>query len=164
MAYQVKEDSGSFQDSDGAICSMPAFKFSTQIEVRFRDLDALGHVNNAVYLTYFEVSRLHYWKKLFGGDAFNRHSFVVVRAECNYRSPAHAGEILQVFAKVSELRKSSFVFEYEIVEQVTGRIVAEGSTVQACFDHEQKKARPIPPDLRASILEFEGSGTQPARA
>jgi acyl-CoA thioester hydrolase len=39
---------------------MPSFKFSTHIEVRFRDLDALGHVNNAVYLTYFEIARLHY--------------------------------------------------------------------------------------------------------
>ena len=82
---------------------MPPFKFSTHIEVRFRDLDALGHVNNAVYLTYFEIARLHYWKKLFGNDAFHRHSFVVVRAECNYRSPAYSGEVLYVFARASFL-------------------------------------------------------------
>ena len=135
--------------------AMPTFKFSTHIEVRFRDLDALGHVNNAVYLTYFEIARLHYWKKLFGSEAFTRHGFVVVRAECNYRSPAHAGEVLQVFAKVSELKRSSFIFEYEIIEAQTGRIVADGSTVQACFDLEVKRAKPIPHDLRDSILEFE---------
>jgi len=134
---------------------MPPFKFSTHIEVRFRDLDALGHVNNAVYLTYFEIARLHYWKKLFGNDAFHRHSFVVVRAECNYRSPAHSSEVLHVFAKVSEMRRSSFIFEYEIVEAQTGRIVADGSTVQACFDPREKRAKPIPDDLRDSILKFE---------
>ncbi|HEU0007058.1 MAG TPA: thioesterase family protein [Terriglobia bacterium] len=139
---------------------MPPFKFSTHIEVRFRDLDALGHVNNAVYLTYFEIARLHYWKKLFGSEAFTRHSFVVVRAECNYRSPAHAGEVLQVFARVSELKRSSFIFEYEIVEAHTGRIVADGSTVQACFDPEVKRAKPIPHDLRDPILEFEKSESQ----
>jgi acyl-CoA thioester hydrolase len=98
---------------------------------------------------------LHYWKQLFGSEAFSRYSFVVVRAECNYRSPAHAGEVLQVFAKVSELKRSSFIFEYEIIEAHTGRIVADGATVQACFDPELKKARPIPHDLRDSILEFE---------
>jgi len=134
---------------------MPPFKFSTHIEVRFRDLDALGHVNNAVYLTYFEIARLHYWKKLFGNDAFHRHSFVVVRAECNYRSPAHSGEVLHVFAKVSEMKRSSFIFEYEIVEAQTGRIVADGSTVQACFDPREKRAKPIQDDLRDSILKFE---------
>jgi acyl-CoA thioester hydrolase len=140
---------------------MPSFKFSTHIEVRFRDLDALGHVNNAVYLTYFEIARLHYWKKLFGNEAFHRHSFVVVRAECNYRSPAHAGEVLRVFAKVSELKRSSFIFEYEIVEPHTRRIVADGSTVQACFDPKEKRAKPIPHDLRDSILDFEKSEGQP---
>ena len=140
---------------------MPSFKFSTHIEVRFRDLDALGHVNNAVYLTYFEIARLHYWKKLFGNDAFHRHSFVVVRAECNYRSPAHSGEVLQVFAKVSEMKRSSFIFEYEIVEPQTGRIVADGSTVQACFDPKEKRAKPIPQDLRDSILQFEMLDREP---
>jgi len=140
---------------------MPSFKFSTHIEVRFRDLDALGHVNNAVYLTYFEVARLHYWKKLFGNEAFDRHSFVVVRAECNYRSPAQAGEVLEVFARVSEMKRSSFIFEYQIVERQTARIVADGSTVQACFDPKEKRARPIPQDLRDSILQFERSEGEP---
>jgi acyl-CoA thioester hydrolase len=140
---------------------MPLFKFSTQIEVRFRDLDALGHVNNAVYLTYFEIARLHYWKKLFGNEAFHRHSFVVVRAECNYRSPAQAGEVLQVFARVSEMKRSSFIFEYEIIEPQTSRIVADGSTVQACFDPKEKRAKPIPQDLRDSILQFEKSEGEP---
>jgi len=141
---------------------MPPFKFSTQIEVRFRDVDALGHVNNAVYLTYFEIVRFHYWRKLFGNDAFRRHSFVVVRAECNYRAPAYSGEVLRVFAKVSEMRRSSFTFEYEIVESQTRRIVVDGATVQACFDPKEQKAKPIPQDLRDSILKFEESEVQPA--
>jgi acyl-CoA thioester hydrolase len=140
---------------------MSVFKFSTQIEVRFRDLDALGHVNNAVYLTYFEIARLHYWKNLFGNEAFSRHTFVVVRAECNYHSPVHAGELLRLFAKVSELKRSSFVFEYQIVESQTARVVADGLTVQACFDPEANRAIPISGELRNSILEFEKRQTQP---
>ena len=47
---------------------MAPYKFSTTIEVRFKDVDSLGHVNNAVYLTYFEIARFHYWKTLFGED------------------------------------------------------------------------------------------------
>lgn len=136
---------------------MSSFKFSSDIEIRFRDLDSLGHVNNAVYLTYFEITRFHYWKALFGDDAFNQFGFVVVRAECNYRSPAHMGETLSVRARVSELKQSSFIFGYEVVETSTGRLVADGSTVQACFDFQSKKVVPIPAELRRRITEFEGS-------
>jgi acyl-CoA thioester hydrolase len=83
---------------------MSSYKFSTNIEVRFRDADPLGHVNNAVYFTYFEISRFHYWKKLFGEGAFAKFSFLVVRAECNFRSPTHLGETLTVRAQAIELR------------------------------------------------------------
>ena len=134
---------------------MSSYKFFTTLEVRFRDVDALGHVNNAVYLTYFEVTRFHYWKALLGDGAFNRFSFVVVRAECNYRAPAHIGEVLKVGARVSELRKSSFVFAYEITNSTTGTLVADGLTVQACFDLQEKKVKSIPAELRNRIKEFE---------
>jgi acyl-CoA thioester hydrolase len=134
---------------------MSSYKFFTTLEVRFRDVDALGHVNNAVYLTYFEVTRFHYWKALLGDGAFDRFSFVVVRAECNYRSPAHIGEVLKVGARVSELRKSSFVFAYEITNSTTGTLVADGLTVQACFDLQEKKVKSIPAELRNRIREFE---------
>jgi acyl-CoA thioester hydrolase len=134
---------------------MSSYKFFTTLEVRFRDVDALGHVNNAVYLTYFEVTRFHYWKALLGDGAFNRFSFVVVRAECNYRAPAHIGEVLKVGARVSELRKSSFVFAYEITNSTTGTLVADGLTVQACFDLQEKKVKSIPAELRHRIREFE---------
>ena len=96
---------------------MPPFKFSTHIEVRFRDLDALGHVNNAVYLTYFEIARLHYWKKLFGSEAFSRHGFVVVRAECNYRSSGACGRIApSVREKFLNSRSRVSFLSIEIVE------------------------------------------------
>ena len=132
-----------------------AYRFSTEIEVRFRDVDALGHVNNAVYLTYFEIARMHYWTRVLGKKAFSEYGFVVVRAECNYRSPAHIGEWLKVVARVSELKESSFVFSYEILEGAISRVVADGLTVQVCFDPAKKKARAIPDDLRSHIVKFE---------
>jgi len=130
-------------------------KFSTQIEVRFRYVDALGHVNNAVYFTYFETARMHYWKVMLGEGAFERYSYVIVRAECNFRSPSHMGETLVVSARISELKNSSFVFSYKILECDSQRLIADGTTVQACFDLDKKRVRSIPEELRARILEFE---------
>ena len=135
---------------------MPPYRLSFPIEVRFRDLDALGHVNNAVYITYFEIARTHYWRELFGINSYEQYGFLVVRTECDYRSPAHFGETLLVGTRVSELRNSSFVIEHEVTERQGGRLVAEGKTVQVCYDPQQKKSIPIPPLVRQTITEFEG--------
>ena len=92
---------------------MNLYNFSIDLEVRFRDLDALGHVNNAVYLTYFEVARMHYWKKVFSENPYLNILFLVVRSECDYRSQARLGEILRVAVRISEIRNSSFVLDYQ---------------------------------------------------
>jgi len=139
---------------------MSEFKFSTAVEVRFRDLDAFGHVNNAVYITYFEIARCVYWIQMFGVQSFEEFGFLVVRTECNYRLPLHSGETVRVAARVSELRNSSFVFEYEVTESQKGRVVADGKSVQVFTDREGKHKIPIPPAVRLRISEFEGISSQ----
>lgn len=136
---------------------MSEYKFSIDLEVRFRDLDAFGHVNNAVYLTYFEVARMHYWKSVFNENPYHNISFLVVRSECDYRSQAHLGDILRVSVRIPELRNSSFVLKYQITEVVSGRLVAEGKTVQTFYDHTTRKSRLIPREISKRIKEFEGS-------
>lgn len=135
---------------------MSEFKFSIPVEVRFRDLDAFGHVNNAVYITYFEIARSRYWIQMFGIQSFEEFGFLVVRTECNYRSPLHFGEAVRVAARVSELRNSSFVFEYEVTEEKKGRLIADGKSVQVFIDPKRKQKILIPPAVRLRVSEFEG--------
>jgi acyl-CoA thioester hydrolase len=131
------------------------FRFSVAVEVRFSDLDAMAHVNNAVYLTYFEMARNAYWLTLRGGTSYRDLNFIVVRAECDYRSPSNFGEVLDVFVRTSEMKTSSFVIEYEIIEQKSKRVVARGRTVQTLYDYNELHAMPIPDDLRRAIMDFE---------
>ena len=63
--------------------------FEHELEVRFRDCDALGHVNNAVYLTYLEQARFAHWQRLTGVTGIPR-SFILARVECDYRAQATA--------------------------------------------------------------------------
>jgi len=135
---------------------MSSFRFAISLEVRFRDLDALGHVNNAVYLTYFEIVRTHYWKHLFGLPPAQNWGFVMVRTECNYRSPALLGETIDIKARVSSLKNSSFTFEYRLTESQTGRLIADGVSVQACYDMQQQKTERISEGMRKRIKDFEG--------
>ncbi len=133
----------------------PLFRFSTTLEVIWRDLDALGHVNNAVYFTYLECARMKYLQEL--GLAFRDPqdvSIILADAACTYHSPLSLGERMTIWVRVSEMRNSSFVFEYRM-EGGDGRLVATGRTVQVCYDYAAKCSVPIPDRWRAAITAYE---------
>ena len=124
--------------------------FEYELEVRFRDCDGLGHVNNAVYLTYLEQARFAFWQRLTGIGGIPR-SFILARAECDYRVQATAGDRLIVRLRVSAVGKSSFTFEYEIVNARTRVVVATARTVQVMYDYQAGRSVPVPDDIRARL-------------
>jgi acyl-CoA thioesterase FadM len=73
----------------------PDAAYRHRLSVRFRDCDAMGHVNHAVYFTYLEQCRLTFWRELTGKGAPNTR-VIVARAECDYRAPAFFGDELEV--------------------------------------------------------------------
>jgi len=132
-----------------------SFRFSITLEVRWRDVDALGHVNNAVYFTYLEQARVHYMRQV--GLDFREHSdvsFIIAEACCTYHSPLTLGEQVTVHIRVSELRNSSFIFAYR-VQGEDGRLAATGRTAQVCYDYRAGQSRPIPDSWRAAMVAFE---------
>jgi len=125
--------------------------FLLPIEVRFRDLDALGHVNNAVYLTYLESARIAYWLQLKGRTDLAALDMMLARVEIDYRSPAFYGETLDVSVRCASMRRSSFVLEFRIAERRSGRLVAEARKVCVHYDFEAGRSIPIPAELRERI-------------
>jgi acyl-CoA thioester hydrolase len=137
---------------------MSSYHYTSKIEVQFRDCDPLGHVNNAVYITYFEIARFAYCRDALGftiEDAVGSESFIMARVECNFRSQARLGDHLDVRIRVSEIGRSSFQFEYEIVQAADGRVVADGKSVQVSFDYHAQKSIPVPESFRAKVERFE---------
>jgi acyl-CoA thioester hydrolase len=132
-----------------------SYRFSKQIEVQFRDGDPLGHVNNAVYITYFEVARFAYCREALGYDEWGPLSFIMARVECNFRSQARLADVLDLRIRLSEIGRSSFAFEYEIVQASDGRLVADGRSVQVMFDYAAQRSVPVPDDFRARVERFE---------
>lgn len=139
-----------------AIFAVPGFKLSVPIEVRFRDTDAMGHMNNAVHLTFLEVARAHYWKFLFGTKDYKDVGFILARAEVDYRSPAFCGETLLVGIRTEKLGNSSFTMRYQIRERDHGRLIADAGSVLVMYDYETRKKTPIPKNIREAIQRFEG--------
>ena len=122
-----------------------------RLSVRFRDCDAMGHVNHAVYFTYLEQCRLTFWRELTGKAAPNTR-VIVARAECDYKAPAFFGDELEVRLWVGEIGRSSFSLEYEIVHVETSRPVATGKTVMVSYDYAAGKSMPLP-DAARRLLE-----------
>lgn len=124
--------------------------FEHELEVRFRDCDGLGHVNNAVYLTYLEQARFAFWQRLTGVSGIPR-SFILARVECDYRVQATAGDRLVVRLRVTAVGKSSFTFEYELVNARTREVVATARSVQVMYDYQAGRSIPVPDDIRARL-------------
>ena len=109
--------------------------FVHTLQVRFRDLDAYNHVNNAVYLTYFEEARIAFITAIGMRSLFSpERSTVIAHAEVDYRAPAQLGDQLDIEVTVGEVRNTSYELNYRIVRRSDGRLIATGKTVQVCFN------------------------------
>lgn len=119
------------------------------VATRYADYDTKAHVNNAVYLTYFEMARHHAWVDAMGFDA--DFPFVVAEATVRYVSQAMIGEPLDIELATTEVRTKAWVWSYVLRATRDDRVVAEGRTVQVMFDYENGRTIPIPDDVRARL-------------
>jgi len=140
------------------------FAYEHPVEVRFVDTDAFGHVNNAVYLSYFEAARAGYYAAVTGipfgtGESAGERTFVIAEAHVVYRSPAFFGERLVVGCRFDWTGFSSFGIAYRIraEESALGpaRVVADGETVQVFYDLARGRPMKVPADLLAQFEAYE---------
>ncbi len=132
---------------------MATFEFNTSIEIRFADLDAYGHVNNAVFFTYLETARIKLFQQRFGSFLESGLLFLVVRAECDYRLPIELDDSLQISISVDQIKRTSFNFSYRL-HNGDGNLFAEAKTVMVSYDPKRKKPVSIPTQLK-DILDGE---------
>jgi acyl-CoA thioester hydrolase len=127
--------------------------FSHRLEVRFRDCDPLGHVNNAVYLTYLEQARINHWRAIGlaqPGDRAAVPGVILARVEIDYRRPAVYGDILEVRVGVAAIGRTSFTYEYEIVD-TNAQLVASARTVLVRYDYAAGKPVPVSDGLKQAL-------------
>ena len=120
---------------------MEAFPFLRRERVRFRDCDAMGHVNNAAYSTFLEEARI----AVLGGLT----DFILARVEIDFRSELRAGEEIEIGTRCSHIGTKSFHLEHEI--RVDGRIAAEATSVLVGYDYERAESVPLSEELKARV-------------
>ena len=139
------------------------------VDVRWGDMDAYGHVNNACYFTYCESARIRYFEAidLEASRAGQRSPAddegpAVVTAACHFRQQVHYPAALEVGVRASKIGRSSFDLEYVIRYRVDdpqgrgGQVAADGSSVVVWVDYGKGKSAPLPERLKERIRDLDG--------
>ncbi len=124
-------------------------KSNHTIEVRFADIDAMGHVNNAVYLSYFEQARMAWFAELIGGEwNLERDGIVLARNEIDYIEPVLLNDQVRIQTSCIKVGQSSIVLAYEVFRLPAGvekeRLCSKGLSVLVCFDYSTGTKREVP--------------------
>lgn len=128
------------------------------IPIRYGDLDAQGHVNNARYLTFVEHARLVYLQELglWNGIDFDDLGLIVADAHVAYRTPILLGQTVRACVWVSRMGNKSLDFQYRLEDANGGQVFADAETVMVAYDYRSLRSIPIPEDWRTKIAAFEG--------
>lgn len=142
------------------------FPYELQLEVAFRDIDAMGHVNNAVFFAYYEMVRIKYLGEIMEDSGLLSTELldlplILVEASCIYKSPALLTELLRIGTGISRFGTKSFDMLYR-VEGEDGRLIAYGRTVQVMYDYVARSAFPIPDELKRYVTTYQGDWVPPA--
>ena len=131
---------------------MQGFPYFCSIAVRWRDLDAFGHVNNAVFVSYLEHARVSAWLEWRERRRTSVSRFLVVRVEVDFKRPIGLDDPVEIGMGVSHVGRSSFTYRYRV--EAGGECAAEASSVQVCFDESTQRSIPVPDDLREVLEEL----------
>lgn len=131
-------------------------RFRHPVEVRFHDLDAMGHAHHTLPLVYFEEARAAYWREVAGRARVEDIDYVIGEVQVRYHARIRYPARLEVGVRVSHIGGKSFVMEYELRDS-DGERLASGRTVQVMYDYAAGRAVAVPEELRARILAYEGT-------
>ena len=126
--------------------------FTLDIDIRMRDLDARGHVNNAVYFTYFEHGRLRFYNAELQQNKLSEINFILAHTGCDFIKPVVLTDQIMLQIWVKAIGTKSFTLVYHLVDRVdTDVVFARADSVLVCFDYEKNLSRPVPDDLRVKL-------------
>ena len=120
------------------------------IHIRFADVDIMGHVNNAVYLSYFENTRMHYFKHMLGRDwDWNKDGIILLKNEVEYIRPQQLNDSPLITMKVIKIGNKSFTLGYELT--VNDILYCKGLSILVGYDNQNHKSIEIPSSMREEL-------------
>jgi len=140
----------------GTLPKDPAKVYETDIPLRFADIDAMGHVNNAVNLTLFELGRAKFFAEVMGVGRVEDYEFILAEATVRYRIPMVLQDQVRLRMHVTDVARSSFRFQAALFDPRDGRVFTEAETVQVTYDYAKGRVKPLSPEMFERMKEYIG--------
>jgi len=114
-------------------------------QVFLYETDAFGHTNNVTFFQYMESARFEMMKEmgLFDPADILSCNYILVHAECDYRKISRYDDILVIYSRISEIKKSSFGVEHLMINEQTKDLIATGKVVLVSYHHKKSKIHPL---------------------
>ena len=130
-----------------------------EIPIAWGEMDAFRHLNNTVYLRYFESARIAYFEKLNFFEYMEATGVgpILASTSCKFRIPLTYPDRVSVGTRVSRIEDDRFTMEYHVVSHKHRKVAAEGDGLIVCFDYRENKKAAVPGELRRRIEKLEAS-------
>lgn len=136
---------------------MSELKFAHRVDVRFRDLDSMGHAHHTLPIIYFEEARAAYWREIAGRQTVEDIDYVLAEVRVQFKQRVWYPSKLTVNTGVTHVGNASFVMRYELYDE-EGVMLASGESVQVMFDYEHNRSMRMADEVRERIERYEGFG------
>jgi acyl-CoA thioester hydrolase len=146
-------------DLPSALATLHAdFPIVIALPAQWGDMDAFAHVNNTVYLRWFESARIAYGARIGLADRMARENIgpILASISCDYRRPITFPDTVHVGSRVSRIGRTSFTMDHRLVSEAAGAIAAKATSTLVLFDYRSRKSHPIHDALRQAIAALEG--------
>jgi acyl-CoA thioester hydrolase len=138
--------------------NLAMFPVSIEVPVQWGDQDAFGHVNNTIFLRWFESARIAYCRRV--GLSAPRDGAgvgpILAAISCNYRRQVTFPDTVRIGSRIARIGRTSLVMEHAILGEESGALVADGSSTIVVFDYEAQTPTPVPVEIRRAIEALEG--------
>lgn len=137
---------------------LEGYKFHITLPLQWGDQDAMGHVNNTVYLRWFESARIGYGNLvgLLQIASTQKIGPILAAVRCNYRRQLRFPDTVHVGARVTRIGRSSLTMEHRVVSTALAAIAADGDSTIVTFDYAAQVTVPVPAEIRGNIARHEG--------
>ena len=134
------------------------FYHTTPIQLRFNDFDALGHVNNSVYFSFYDLGKTTYFNEVIPDISVSKEVGVVIaNIQVSFLVSVYPGENVAVETAVVEIGNKSFKPQQRLIDVETNEVKCVCQTVMVCYDAKTKSSHPISEAWRKAMAEFEGN-------
>ncbi len=128
----------------------------TPIQIRFNDIDLMGHVYNAKYQEFFDLARLKYFEEVLEGlISWKGKSFIIASVKTDYLQSTFLNDQIEVVTHISSLGEKSLDMEQQLFKNGQPEPIANGKTVMVCFDMEKRVSELIPQEWKERIVDYE---------